>query len=110
IYDYFLTLGREINTMWEGPSLRSAIFFAARFVSFCIVFSNLFLLGNFTIQVVRQIQHFPLIIFASCVTMASILLWAVFSALRIYAVYNRSYIWATVTLILGLMPMFANLV
>ncbi|PCH38866.1 hypothetical protein WOLCODRAFT_51285, partial [Wolfiporia cocos MD-104 SS10] len=99
IYDYFLTLGREINTMWEGPSLRSAIFFAPRFASF--QWLRLFS---------RSHNSGPLNIFTSGVDITSILLWAVFSALRIYAVCNRSYIWATVTLVLGLMPMLNNLV
>ncbi|PCH44848.1 hypothetical protein WOLCODRAFT_77408 [Wolfiporia cocos MD-104 SS10] len=118
-YDYALTLEQEIQLIWKAPRRGSfAIFALNRLVMFLMALISAMGFCYSMPQAISNCQQY-LIIVACAVwagkqterrVMFAHPIFTVFSALRMYAVCNRSWLLSAVTLVLGLAPAVANIV
>ncbi|EPT04769.1 hypothetical protein FOMPIDRAFT_1021627 [Fomitopsis schrenkii] len=106
VFDYVLTLEEEVEYIWSsGNSLYVLLFFANRFA----------MLGMAVGSVLGMVPWYSIV---SCTVVNwalagfqifTLLLWAVISTLRVYAVSNRDWGFTLLTLCLGLTPVATNL-
>ncbi|PCH38941.1 hypothetical protein WOLCODRAFT_146790 [Wolfiporia cocos MD-104 SS10] len=112
LYDYSLTLSQEIQLMWNKTSQgNTALFLMNRCVMISIVVSYIFMVpwvdltnANLPISVAER-----MIFLVEVATDASLAMWAVVSAFRVYAVSHRCWSLAILTLLLGSAPLATNL-
>ncbi|EPT04758.1 hypothetical protein FOMPIDRAFT_110467 [Fomitopsis schrenkii] len=108
LYDYTVTLHREIELFWLKPRLTSAstMYALARAVTFAYVIVAL--LGDPTSWTVARCKGELLT--SDILVLVAYTIWAVMSAFRVYALAQRRWTLASLTLLLGVVPVAMNAV
>ncbi|OCH90408.1 hypothetical protein OBBRIDRAFT_793396 [Obba rivulosa] len=107
LYDYLLTLSTEVEVIWTRKmiNLTSVLFLVNRYNTLLNVASAaLFVLLSQT-TAVRNLGY----AFNAVTDLVSYIVWASFSAMRVYSLDNRNLALASLALALGLVPFFTNL-
>ncbi|PCH38952.1 hypothetical protein WOLCODRAFT_21266 [Wolfiporia cocos MD-104 SS10] len=108
LYDYGLTLGQEVRLIWTWKSRARgpmALFMLNRCVMLSIAVAYISFMPWVNPPVASEERFIFLIEVA---TDASLVMWAVVSALRMYAVTQRRWLPTIVSLLLGLAPVATN--
>ncbi|PCH38900.1 hypothetical protein WOLCODRAFT_84726 [Wolfiporia cocos MD-104 SS10] len=109
IYELTITLADEIQYAWKSSARVYKIIFALnRFVMVSLACGNVLGLFNFTTFPVSENHHHPVSFQASSIM--TYVVWPVFSALRVYAIWDRYWPPAMLALVLGGVPAVTNLV
>ncbi|KAH9925777.1 uncharacterized protein B0H18DRAFT_1008267 [Fomitopsis serialis] len=99
LYDYILTIDREMELIWKNANGVSVIFVFNRVITLGLVFAY-----------AAQFQHYS---YGSCkgasivdvvFSLLSYMMWAVVSGLRVYALTKRSWALSVLTFVLGMAP------
>ncbi|EPT04753.1 hypothetical protein FOMPIDRAFT_110462 [Fomitopsis schrenkii] len=108
LYDYAVTLEREIELFWLRPRLTSAsgIYALARAVAFAYLVAAL--LGDPTSWTMARCRGELLA--SDILVLVAYTIWAVMSAFRVYALAQRRWTLASLTLLLGVVPVAMNAV
>ncbi|KAH9911118.1 uncharacterized protein B0H18DRAFT_1064545 [Fomitopsis serialis] len=105
LYDYILTIDQEADLIWKKPNGASIIFGLNRIVT----------LGLICESATGQLHHYTyesckgLTILSEVIILLSYAIWAVVSALRVYALTKRNWWLSTVTFVLGIAPLAVDL-
>ncbi|KIP11792.1 hypothetical protein PHLGIDRAFT_63188, partial [Phlebiopsis gigantea 11061_1 CR5-6] len=103
IYEYFITLEQEANAVWN--KMANATSFLLLTLRWAMVAEAvLSIMMDSGSQVSRRVCV------ATCVVGSRTDIWLAFSALRIFAICDRSLPWALLVFTLGLVPLTTNLV
>ncbi|EKM57590.1 uncharacterized protein PHACADRAFT_89998, partial [Phanerochaete carnosa HHB-10118-sp] len=97
IYELLITAADEIKVVWKRPVTASAVLLGS-------VRWSLFLLV--ILGFVPATQR----VFCPNMKRALSFHWSVFSALRVFAVWNRNYVWSLIVLALNMVPLATYLV
>ncbi|PCH38988.1 hypothetical protein WOLCODRAFT_84712 [Wolfiporia cocos MD-104 SS10] len=105
LYDCVITIGQEINFMWSNERKGSALIFAA---NRCIVL-------GMAVSIILELPNIPginvvIVILFQVAYIASLAIWTVFSALRVYAICDRRRYLPVITTVMGLIPVGTELV
>ncbi|KZT02865.1 uncharacterized protein LAESUDRAFT_729856 [Laetiporus sulphureus 93-53] len=116
LYDYGLTFGQEVQHFWNGPPSKSAIlFFSNRFALWCgaIATGSTWIFFGYIVH--QRSVDSDMVEVCNVINIMAILLgsvpyiiWAAFSALRVYAVSERAWSWTALALGTSLVPFLAN--
>ncbi|TFK85092.1 hypothetical protein K466DRAFT_601461 [Polyporus arcularius HHB13444] len=118
LYEYVITVDREVNAFWFGaPTGASILFLSNRYLNVVVNVLNLIEFGHFSDEVnVHAMFTCVGTLISSCASFARglavltfmiYLPWAVFSGLRAYALC-RGVVLSALILLLALVPLFIN--
>ncbi|KAH9829882.1 uncharacterized protein C8Q71DRAFT_788942 [Rhodofomes roseus] len=106
VFDYVLTFEQEVNFIWSSTNYVYVLLFLA---------NRLAMLGMTVGSVLNMLPWYSIL---SCTVVnwslagfqiLTLLLWAIVSTLRVYAVSNRDWGFTILTLLLGLTPVATNI-
>lgn len=105
LYDYLLTLSREVELVWH--SQRSPAKYTFFYNRYCVLLWAFYVV----ISLLRSSQTSCVaeFIVSSCFDISFFATWAVFSALRVWAISGRDWRPTSLTLALGLVPVATNM-
>ncbi|EKM48828.1 uncharacterized protein PHACADRAFT_266071 [Phanerochaete carnosa HHB-10118-sp] len=102
VYEFLITMGDEINIIWKRPVTATDILFCS--VRWCMLLTVALELAPAT-----QNSCAPLEIVSWIVTLVQFFQVALFSALRVFAIGDRSYVWSLTIFALSMVPFVTNL-
>lgn len=106
LYEFLITFAREVRLIWRGRVTGANVLFALnRYVM--LVYCFLFLSPEYWNCSGNKTYQVEVAIFALQISLYAI--WALFSALRVYAISGHHLPLAGATLILGLAPVVTNI-
>lgn len=101
VYEYVITFGDEVVTVWKRKMNATSLLLIS--VRWAMLFNAILMhipAKASTCQGVAILTTIPVLI--------GFVQTALFSALRVFAIWNRSYFWALLVLVLGLAPFITN--
>ncbi|EKM48623.1 uncharacterized protein PHACADRAFT_108583, partial [Phanerochaete carnosa HHB-10118-sp] len=111
-YEFLITFSNEIEIVWRRPITARAVLLGS--VRWCMLLANVANLAPTTTNVSLEC-FWPCAIrdnayYRSKYSLFKGLRAAVFSALRVFAVRDKSYVWSLITFALGMVPFATNMV
>ncbi|EKM57608.1 uncharacterized protein PHACADRAFT_251322, partial [Phanerochaete carnosa HHB-10118-sp] len=103
VYEFLITISNEIDMVWKRPVTVSAVLLGS--VRWCMLLTVIFELAPTTPN-----NCIPLTILVPVFFLIGYAQTALFSALRVFAIWNRSHIWSLVVFVLSMVPFITNLV
>ncbi|EKM57660.1 uncharacterized protein PHACADRAFT_251424 [Phanerochaete carnosa HHB-10118-sp] len=102
-YEFVITIGDEINIVWKRPVTVSAVLLGS--LRWCMVLTII-------LQLIPETPNAcaPLNILGYVFLLIGFLQTAVFSALRVFAIWNRSYLWSLIVFALSMVSFVMNLI
>ncbi|KAI0092229.1 hypothetical protein BDY19DRAFT_1054648 [Irpex rosettiformis] len=106
VYEYLLTIGKEIRTLWLRPlNAASILLFLNRYVLILYIFDNM---ASTMSDLGIKRCYSTTVLGVVCFILLAVL-FAFFAAFRAYALWNRNYWIFGLTLAIGLFPVGTNL-
>lgn len=107
LYEYVLTLSQEIKCIWKGrPTSVTIVYLLNRYTIVAYSITSILQLVSHSWKSITSIED--ALVCWETLSMIWEFVWAVFGALRVYAVGGRNWPLAIVTLSLGLVSLVAN--
>ncbi|EKM57682.1 uncharacterized protein PHACADRAFT_251462, partial [Phanerochaete carnosa HHB-10118-sp] len=103
VYEFLITISNEIDIVWKRPVTVSAVLFGS--IRWCML-----LTATFELAPIIPNNCAPLYILIRVFLLIGYTQTALFSALRVFAISNRSHIWSLVVFALSMVPFMTNLV
>ncbi|EKM48943.1 uncharacterized protein PHACADRAFT_265962 [Phanerochaete carnosa HHB-10118-sp] len=102
VYEILITIGDEVRIVWQRPVTAPAVLLGS--VRWCILLAA-------TLQLVPSTSNSctPLEIMVWIFSLIQFLQIALFSALRVFAIWNKSYVWSLAVFALSMVPFAINL-
>ncbi|EKM48076.1 uncharacterized protein PHACADRAFT_77010, partial [Phanerochaete carnosa HHB-10118-sp] len=105
IYEFLITIGDEIEIVWRKPITASSVLLGS--VRWCLLLTAILNLAPSTPNNLEN-SCTPLQILTWVLNLIGFVQIALFSALRVFAIWDRSYVWSLVVFVLSIVPFATN--
>ncbi|EKM57653.1 uncharacterized protein PHACADRAFT_251412 [Phanerochaete carnosa HHB-10118-sp] len=107
IYELLITIGDEVNIVWKRPVTARAVLLGS--VRWCVLVSIILQLVPYTPKNMTN-SCTPIGVLSEILILIGFVQTAIFAALRVYAIWSKSYVWSLPVFVLSMAPFVTNLI